>query len=127
MLVGEIVAGFAFTMMGFLVTALTLLTLFGDSRAIRSYRARGNLTTLISQLGITMLELAATFSLALLSIARPPSAAVTEALIHLCVACLGMTLLCVAPVLVLQVRASWEKGSGALPAPIAPPAGRVAR
>ncbi len=97
---------FCFTMMGFIVASLSILTLFADSGAVKQYRQSKYALTLVVHVGLTLIELAAVFLWALLSVLTAPSGTQLTWMILATAGCLGMTLFCCLPMLVLQFRAA---------------------
>jgi hypothetical protein len=106
--VAGIVTGFAFTMMGFLVAALMVLSLFSESRAVRRYRSGPYAKVLIVHVGLTLLELAIVFGLAFSLVLTPASAVQVKWVAIMAIGCLGMTLLCCLPILKVQYTAAHE-------------------
>lgn len=106
--VASIVTGFTFTMMGFLVAALMVLSLFSDSRTVRRYRNGPYVKMLIIHIGLTLAELAVVFAWAMSLILTPPSVAQVKWVTLAGMGCLGMTLLCCFPILVVQYKAAHE-------------------
>jgi hypothetical protein len=107
--VGNIITGFAFTMMGFLVASLMVLSLFSESRAMRQYRSSPYIKTLIVHVGLTLIELALIFVWGLSLEFTPPSAWQVKFLALASIGGLGMTLLCCFPILIVQYRAAHER------------------
>jgi len=104
--VATIVAGFCFTMMGFIVASLSILTLFAESEAVKQYRHSKYVCTLVVHVGITLFELGAVFLWALASVVRSPSSREIAWMVLAAAGCLGMTLFCCLPLLLLQLRAA---------------------
>ncbi len=101
-------ASFSFSMLGFLVAAMALISVLSQTRAFRTYRQRGYLTVFLWGSAIAMLEL----TLAFLASLRLFFAPVTESKLACAVvalaAAIGMVVMVLMPVIGMQVRAAKE-------------------
>src|SRR5690606_28720798 len=100
-----IVSAFCFTMMGFIVASLSILSLFSEARVVKRYREGPYVKVLVVHIGLTLVELGVVFIWALsLAFSQPDSVQIKWVVLG-AAGCLGMTLMSCLPLLVLQYRA----------------------
>lgn len=97
-------AGAAFSLLGFLVGAMALFSLLGQSQGFIRYRANGYLSVYFLTIAVTMLELGLAFVASLRLFLEHVSADTVGCVVVALVAALGMFAVVMLPAIALQVR-----------------------
>ena len=106
---GQVAAGFAFSMLGFLAAAMALFAIVGNSRTMKRYRTNGFLGILLLGISWTILELSLAFVSSLRLFVDPVTPDKIDCALLALAAGLGMTLICFVPILGIQLRAAHER------------------